>query len=137
VAGAAAQAEPIAKGAFTIVDGDTIRVGTAERTRLVGFNAPETDPAQVRCAAERPLGVRATARLQVLVLRARAVDLTMVRCSCPPSTEGTPACNAGRSCGVLRVDGRDVGPILISEGLAAPLACGLTSCPPTPRPWCR
>jgi endonuclease YncB( thermonuclease family) len=131
-------AEPIAKNAFSIIDGDTIRVaGASAPTRLVGFNTPETDPNQMRCAAEGPLGLRATARLQELILRARTVDLAMVPCSCPPGTQGTPACDNGRSCGVLRVDGRDVGAILISQGLAAPLVCGPTRCPPTPRPWCQ
>lgn len=29
-------------------------------------------------------------------------------------------------------DGSDVGQVLIKEGLAAPLICGATRCPPTP-----
>ena len=33
------------------------------------------------------------------------------------------------------VDGRDVGPILIAEGLAQQFQCGAISCPPR-RPWC-
>jgi endonuclease YncB( thermonuclease family) len=101
--------------------------------RLVGFNTPET--IEPRCAAERALGQKAKARLRQLVSKGRA-SVERVRCSCKPGTEGTNACNHGRSCGVLRVDGRDVGDILISEGLAVPFGCGVRSCPPTPRPWC-
>lgn len=59
-----------------------------------------------------------------------------VQCACRPGTEGTKKCNYGRSCGVLQIDGRDVGQILIGEGLAVPFECGETTCPKTPRPWC-
>ena len=34
--------------------------------------------------------------------------LRLVRCSCPPGTEGTSSCNYGRACGELRSHGRDV-----------------------------
>ena len=63
-------------------------------------------------------------------------ELSLVECACAAGTQGTDRCNFGRSCGVLRVDGRDVGDILIAEGLAAPFQCGRTSCPRLPRPWC-
>ncbi|KKZ84563.1 hypothetical protein RPHASCH2410_PC01205 (plasmid) [Rhizobium phaseoli Ch24-10] len=42
-----------------------------------------------------------------------------------------------RPFGMLLVDGKDVGSILISEGLAVPFVCGRKSCPPRPRPWCK
>lgn len=45
-------------------------------------------------------------------------------------------CNYGRLCGVLRVDGRDTGQILIAEGLAVRYKCGAYSCPPKPGNWC-
>jgi endonuclease YncB( thermonuclease family) len=119
---------------IVVVDGDTIRIpGEPKRIRLVGFNAPETrDP---QCAGEGALGDRATRRLKELV-SSRRTDLTKVPCACAPGTEGTDRCNYGRSCGILRVDGRDVGDILIAEGLATPFRCGASSCPRTPRPWC-
>ena len=41
--------------------------------------------------------------------------------ACVAGTEGTSACNYGRLCGRLPVQGRDVGTILISEGLATSL----------------
>jgi endonuclease YncB( thermonuclease family) len=85
--------------------------------------------------AVRQLGDKATRRLRELV-HSGELDLTYVACSCPPGTAGTPACNYGRACGVLKVGGRDVGAILIAEGLAVTLKCGATNCPRTPRPWC-
>lgn len=125
---------PINRSQFSVTDGDTIRIsGEAKGTRLVGFNTPETiDP---QCERERKLGMRASARLKELVASA-SLELQRIQCSCEPGTEGTKACNHGRSCGILRANGRDVGQILISEGLAVPFVCGATSCPPTPRWWC-
>lgn len=129
-----AGAGPINPADVRVLDGDTIRVHQKKPdVRLVGFNAPETRRA--RCEAERKLGAAATRRLRELV-RAGKLDLELVRCSCPPGTEGTGTCNFGRSCGVLKSNGRDVGATLIAEGLAVPFRCGATSCPPTPRPWC-
>lgn len=125
----------LARSQFTISDGDTIRLnGAAKGTRLVGFNTPESIEPQ--CDVEGDLGRRAKARLKELVATAK-LELKMVPCSCPPGTEGTDKCNYGRSCGSLFADGRDVGEVLVSEELAVPFICGSTSCPPTPRPWCR
>ena len=101
--------------------------------RLVGFNAPETRRA--RCDAERQLGALATRRVRDLV-KAGNLDYEPVACSCPAGTEGTMVCNYGRECGTLKADGRDVGAILIEEGLAVPFVCGPTRCPKTPKPWC-
>ncbi|WP_457939808.1 thermonuclease family protein [Mesorhizobium sp. 10J20-29] len=124
----------ITRSDFTIIDGDTIRVnGERKGTRLVGFNTPET--IQPGCSAERALGLKAKARLRQLVSKGR-LSLERIRCACKPGTEGTDACNYGRSCGVLSVDGRDVGDTLVSEGLAVRFVCGSTRCPPTPKPWC-
>ncbi|WP_245496003.1 thermonuclease family protein [Rhizobium leguminosarum] len=118
-----------------MTDGDTVHVvGDATGTRLVGFNTPEKFSPQ--CEYERQLGERASSRLRELVAHGSA-RLTKVACACAPGTEGTKKCNHGRYCGTLLVDGKDVGSILISEGLAVPFVCGRTSCPPTPRPWCK
>lgn len=120
---------------FTVTDGDTVHVvGDAAGTRLVGFNTPEKFSPQ--CEYERQLGERASSRLRELVAHG-STQLTKVACACASGAEGTSECNYGRSCGILRVDGKDVGSILISEGLAVPFVCGRTSCPPTPRPWCK
>jgi len=119
---------------FTVTDGDTIRLGDGTRVRLVGFNTPEKF--EPMCANEGRLGNRASERLRELVGQAKSTNVSLVACSCKPGTEGTRKCNYGRSCGKLEVDGRNVGQILISEGLAVPFTCGATGCPPTPRPWC-
>jgi len=129
-----ASASSIDAAQVHVVDGDTIRVyHDKPDVRLVGFNAPETGRAQ--CQKERELGDQATRRLRELV-RSQPLDFDFVDCACPAGTEGTPACNYGRSCGVLRVSGKDVGQLLIAEGLAVPFQCGATRCPKTPRPWC-
>jgi endonuclease YncB( thermonuclease family) len=125
-------AAPIAPDDIRVIDGDTIRVNHQQpNVRLVGFNAPETRRAQ--CQPERELGAKATRRLRNLV-RAGNLDFEFVACSCPPGTEGTQACNYGRRCGTLKADGRNVGAILIEEGLAVLFVCGATR---TPRPWCQ
>jgi endonuclease YncB( thermonuclease family) len=116
-----------------VVDGDTIRTNGL-RYRLVGFDAPETIDA--KCPKERVLGERATARLKAIVTVSRhSLQLTEVRCSCPPGTEGTQSCNFGRRCGLLKANGEDVGQILIREGLARPYVCGSYGCPKR-QPWC-
>jgi endonuclease YncB( thermonuclease family) len=130
-----ANAGPIDPADIRIVDGDTIQVYRQHpNVRLVGFNAPETRNAS--CPAEAELGARATRRLRELV-RAGGLDFEYVRCSCPEGTQGTFACNWKRDCGTLKSNGRDVGSILIAEGLAVSFVCGTTSCPKTPRPWCQ
>jgi endonuclease YncB( thermonuclease family) len=127
-------AEPIESADVRIIDGDTIRVHHKHpNVRLVGFNAPETRRAA--CEAERELGAKATRRLRDIV-GAGNLDFVYVACSCPPGTQGTSACNYGRDCGTLKSQGRDVGAILMEEGLAVPFVCGATRRPKTPRPWC-
>jgi endonuclease YncB( thermonuclease family) len=116
-----ARAASIDPGDVTVIDGDTIRVHHKRpNVRLVGFNAPETRRAV--CQAERDLGDKATRRVRELV-RSGNLDFEFVACSCRPATEGTPACNYGRHCGTLKAAGRDVGEILIAEGLAVPFKC--------------
>jgi endonuclease YncB( thermonuclease family) len=127
-------AEQIDSADIRVIDRDTIRVYQEQpNVRLVGFNAPETRRAA--CEAERELGAKATRRLRDLV-RAGDLDFVYVACSCPPGTQGTFARNYGRDCGTLKSRGRDVGAILMQEGLAVPFVCGATRCPKTPRPWC-
>src|SRR6516225_1499721 len=108
-------AEPIGPADIQIIDGDTIRIHHGQPSiRLIGFNAPETHNSA--CPAEADLGARATRRLRELV-RAGGLDLEYIQCSCPEGTQGTFACNWGRLCGSLRANGKDVGSILIAEGL--------------------
>jgi hypothetical protein len=123
---------PIEPGAIEVVDGDTIRAG-GRTFRLVGFDTPETGN-RARCESERTLAAAASRRLRHLIA-AGGLDLERVACSCRPGTRVTSACNHGRLCGTLWARGRDVGLILISEGLARPFACGPQSCPPQ-QGWC-
>ena len=116
----------------TVIDGDTVR-WQGHTVRLVGIDTPETGD-RARCQSERSKGDRATARLRELIATG-TVTLDLVRCSCRAGTEGTKACNFGRSCGVLLVDGRDAGSTLIAEGLARRYACQSASCPPRGS-WC-
>ena len=118
---------------FTVTDGDTIRMDDGTPVRLVGFNTPEKF--EPMCAREAELGNRASARLREIVSSGTST-VTKVACACAPGTQGTKKCNYGRSCGILRVDGKDVGHTLIAEGLAVSFQCGRTKCPKLPRPWC-
>jgi len=129
-----ALAEAVSNDRVHVLDGETIRIdGRQPDVRLVGFKAPET--ADARCTKERELGEKAANRMRDLI-RAGRLDFRPVACPCPAGTEGTDACNRRRKCGTLRVDGRQVGAILIREKLAVPFVCGLRRCPRTPAPWC-
>jgi len=127
-----AHATPIESGAIEVVDGDTIPTGTTI-VRLVGFNTPESG-SQAKCDGERSLAAKASWRLRQLIA-AGGLSLEQVPCACPRGTEGTQRCNFGRLCGVLKVAGKDVGAVLISEGLAREYVCGRTSCPRRAS-WC-
>jgi hypothetical protein len=114
-----------------IIDGDLIRSGRQVYRPRRLQHAGIRDNA--KCPRERALAVEATRRLQQLVAGGELDFGASV--ALPTGTEGTGQCNYGRLCGTLKVGGRDVGAILIAEGLAERYACGAASCPPR-RNWC-
>lgn len=89
----------------TVIDGDTIDHG-GDSYRLVGFDTPETYRPQ--CDAEKALGLKATNRLTELIQTAGYIDLEIE----------DDVDRHGRFLAVGKVNGRNVGKILISEGLA-------------------
>jgi len=133
LASQSAPAEVVDPRQVGVIDGDTITVN-GKTIHLVGFIAPEMRDAQ--CKAERELGDKAAKRLRELIL-AGGLDYSSVVCSWPAATLGKWFCNFGRTCGTLRTNGRDVGDILVEEGLAATYSCGRAGCPKATRLWCK
>jgi endonuclease YncB( thermonuclease family) len=123
---------PEPAGRLAVIDGDTVQQDGVTY-RLIGFDAPERGD-RALCDRERELGEVAATRLRELIAGGIA-KLEQVACPCASGTEGTPACNAGRSCANLKVGDADVGPTLVREGLARPYVCTATSCPARPG-WC-
>lgn len=129
---APAYADPIAPASIRVVDGDTIDVGR-DRYRLIGFDTPEVrTPSRKVESDERALGLKASARLKAIIANGR-LDLQEVRCACTDKQIREGTCNHGRKCGLLTVNGDNVGAILIREGLAQAFVCGRTKCPPMPK----
>jgi endonuclease YncB( thermonuclease family) len=126
-------AAPVDLPNVRVIDGDTVAVGETVY-RLVGFDAPETGR-RAKCPVEMELGTRATARLEAIVAQGK-ISLEQVACACRVGTEGTPFCNFGRRCAILRTSGRDVAERMIAEGLARAYVCGAERCPAR-EPWCR
>lgn len=88
-----------------MIDGDTAKIDKISY-RLVGFDTPETYEPQ--CDYEKALGDQATRRARELVDRAGAVELVVL-----PGLDYHK-----RNLARMYVEGRDLGTILISEGLA-------------------
>ncbi len=87
-------------------DGDSIRLGTtrqAEALRIFNIDAPEIEG---QCAYESDLALQSKKRLAEL-LQGRGVEILR---------QGTD--RYGRTLAAIRVEARDVGDILVSEGLA-------------------
>lgn len=105
-------------GENCVIDGDTIR-WNGEKVRLVGFNTPEISEPQ--CAAEATKGKQAKLRLQQL-LNSGSVSFS--------ATAERDRDRYGRLLREVRVDGRDVAELMISEGLAEPYSGGQK------RDWC-
>ncbi|MPZ37242.1 MAG: hypothetical protein GEU95_04135 [Rhizobiales bacterium] len=103
----AATAAPIERQQIRVSDGDTVWID-GESVRLLGFDTPETQVGFYRCDVERERGLVAKKRLEEILDTARAIDIRFRK----------HRDRYNRLLGRLSLDGRDVGKILISEGLA-------------------
>lgn len=104
-------------GTDCVVDGDTFRY-RGDAIRIADIDAPETRDA--KCQSERTLGERAKHRLAEL-LGAAAFTMT--------GYDSRDRDRYGRALRVVHQDGRSVGSVLVSEGLARPWEGRR-------RPWC-
>lgn len=93
--------------AIRVIDGDTVVIG-AETIRILNIDTPEIRHAQ--CDAERRLGLVAKHRLEVLL----SAGPPVVR----RGDKGRMTDKYGRTLAVLSIAERDVGEILVAEGLA-------------------
>lgn len=98
-------------GLNCVVDGDTFWID-GEKVRIADIDTPETHPS--RCAEEARLGNAATDRLQVL-LNQGDFDLKSI---------GRDTDRYGRKLRIVERNGRSLGGVLVSEGLARPYAGG-------------
>jgi endonuclease YncB( thermonuclease family) len=127
-----AHAQPITPSKIRVVDGDTIEAH-GSTFRVVGYDTPEMASRGRRKVGpdERAVANLATERFQELI-NSGPLDLKEVPCSCPVATQGTKACNHGRKCAILLLNGKNIGDTLIAEELAVPFLCGPTKCPKMP-----
>lgn len=123
------KAKDLSLGAFIRLDLGWHRGLPTEERRAIASRATEMIEAGRREKA------RAAAQRLREIISGSAIDLSEVRCSCRPGTEGTRDCNHGRRCATLTTGGNDVGEILIAEGLARPYAYDWSR-PPPPAHWC-
>ena len=104
------------KAATCVVDGDTFRL-EGVTIRISDIDTPETHPP--RCTLEAELGDRATLRLSHLL---DAGPFTLVR-------QGRDTDRYGRKLRIVMRNGRSLGDVLVSEGVARPWTGKR-------RPWC-
>ena len=129
--GSCAAAEPLAVKDITVVDGDTIDAH-GQRYRMVGYDTPEVrTPRRKVGPDERSVAIIAKERFTEL-LSSGPLDLTEVRCSCSAKALQDGTCNHGRKCAILSLNGKNIGDMLIAEGLAVPYVCSATRCPRMP-----
>ncbi|HEY8616166.1 MAG TPA: thermonuclease family protein [Phenylobacterium sp.] len=91
-----------------MIDGDTLVLAGGDRVRILNIDTAEMPP-RSRCAAEEQLALAAKDRLAELTGRAAKVTLTKA---------GRERDDYGRLLRRVEVDGRDVGDLLVAEGLA-------------------
>lgn len=103
-------------GVNCVVDGDTLWIDGV-KVRVADIDAPETH--DYKCASEKALGDRATARLRQLV---NSGTVTLGRIDRDED-------RYGRKLRIVMVDGESVGDTLVGEGLARWYGSGR-------QPWC-
>jgi endonuclease YncB( thermonuclease family) len=103
-------------GENCVVDGDTLWIDGV-KIRVADIDAPETH--DYKCASEKALGDRATARLRQLV---NSGVVTLGRTDRDED-------RYGRKLRIVMVDGQSVGDTLVGEGLARWYEGGR-------KPWC-
>lgn len=108
--------------AYRVVEGDTLQIAaTGETIRAASHEAPAISYAA--CAAERTLGQQSLARAIELVCKPGA-DVAVER---------EPVRDVyGRVTAHIRIDGQDLGALLIAERLARPYDGRWQ-----PKPWCK
>lgn len=97
-----------------VIDGDTFRLASGERSRIAGIDAPETQEGQAKCHSEIALGKTATARARVLldgrnvrVVRVgRSYDRTVARVSLGGRDVAAELVRIGAACWWPRGKGR-------------------------------
>lgn len=102
-----ATGETVQTTSIYVIDGGTVKID-GQTFRLMGFDTPETYRAE--CAAEKALGEAATNRLRELLASHTEATLFIA----------DKRDKYGRGLAELKLGGRDVGQVLISEGLARP-----------------
>jgi endonuclease YncB( thermonuclease family) len=104
-----------------IIGGDTVSI-SGERIRILNIDAPESH--QPHCEAELVAGLKAKERLAQLV-RSGPVQITR---------DGQDRYR--RTLARISVGGRDVGTVLVQEGLALPWQDGAAAKEARTRRWC-
>ncbi len=95
---------------WRVIDGDTFEdLNTGDRYRLVNIDTPETG-GRAACVAERQLGDRATSHARALITGADSLEVRR--------TGRIDRYN--RIIAFIEVNGRDLGELLIEDGLARP-----------------
>lgn len=93
-----------------VIDGDTFELVGGERVRILNIDTAEMPP-RSRCVTERKLALAAKVRLAEVIKHGEIITLTR---------EGRDRDRYDRQLRRGRINGQDVGDLLIREGLAQP-----------------
>lgn len=119
-----ASAEQLKPSEIRVIDGDTLQISANERVRLLDIDTPETHTP--RCQAELERGQEASRRLRALIQSGGQIWLA----------RSGQQDKYGRTLAHVSVNGRDVGQILLSAGLAVQWRPGRDAWLDRQRHWC-